>query len=189
MQIMPAEFGRLLHGAKNRGVVHHQRARIGHEQLEARNAVADQAAHLFKLRVAEVGDDAVKGVIDGRLAVGLAHPGIKRLPQAVCPWSERRNRSAWSFRRRPRQSCRSRNRRSWWCRRRACPDGCARRSPPGITRRPAASITLPAFSTGSACAIAVILPSAMPRSLANVSFAVTTVPFLITVSNCIQLSL
>src|SRR5712692_79291 len=53
--------------------------------------------------------------------------------------------------------------------------------PPGMTRRPEASMTRPAFSTGSGAAMAEILSPLMPISAAYVSEAVTIVPFRITV--------
>ena len=43
----------------------------------------DQLPHLFELRVAEIGDDAVEGVVDGGFALGFFHPRFERLPQAL----------------------------------------------------------------------------------------------------------
>ena len=40
-------------------------------------------AHLFELRVAQIRDDAVKGVVDGGLVVSLFHPGVEGLPQRL----------------------------------------------------------------------------------------------------------
>src|SRR5487761_457345 len=54
--------------------------------------------------------------------------------------------------------------------------------PPGITRYPAASTTRTAFSIGSCAPMAETLSPLTPMSATHVSVAVTTVPFLITVS-------
>src|ERR1700732_1179462 len=54
--------------------------------------------------------------------------------------------------------------------------------PPGRTKWLPASRTRPAFSVGSPAPIAEILSPAMPTSATDVSVAVTTVPFRITVS-------
>src|SRR5207244_595571 len=66
-----------------RGVVEHKNARIGHEQLEAGDAFADELAHFLELRGAEVGDDAVEGVVGDGLVVGFFHPGVEGLAQRL----------------------------------------------------------------------------------------------------------
>ena len=76
-------FGGLAHGAKDRGVIQHENAGIGHEQFEAGHAFANEFAHLFELRGAEVGDDAVEGVVGHGLVMRLFHPGIERLAQRL----------------------------------------------------------------------------------------------------------
>src|SRR6185437_10459112 len=59
--------------------------------------------------------------------------------------------------------------------------------PPGITRHPAASTTLPAFSIGSCAPMAEILWPLTPTSATHISVAVTTAPFLISMSKRIVL--
>src|SRR5579864_679161 len=59
--------------------------------------------------------------------------------------------------------------------------------PPGITRHPAASTTLPAFSIGSCAPMAETWWPLTPTSATQVSVAVTTVPFLMTMSKRIFL--
>ncbi len=59
--------------------------------------------------------------------------------------------------------------------------------PPGITKHPAASTTLPAFSIGSCAPMAETLWPPTPTSATQVSVAVTTVPFLISKSKRIVL--
>ncbi len=78
-----AMLGGLRHSAKNRGVVEHKDARIGHEQLEAAHSFADELSHLFELRRAKVGDDAMKGVVGDGFALGLFHPGLERLTETL----------------------------------------------------------------------------------------------------------
>ena len=76
-------LGGLAHGAENSGVVEHEDAGIGHEEFEAGDAFAYQFAHLFELRGAEVGDDAVEGVVDDGFVVRLLHPGVKGLAESL----------------------------------------------------------------------------------------------------------
>ncbi len=155
--------------------------------LKLETPSSNQRAHFLELRVAQVGDDAVEGVVDGRLAVGLFHPRFERLPQALALGLngeiDQRGRAADT----PRQSCRSRNRPRWWCRRKACPDACARRC------RPASPCAPPRRSP---CRVFDRQRLRDRRDLAiqrcrcrsrYVSVAVTTLPFLITVSKRIQL--
>ncbi len=54
------------HGFEDAGVIEHENAGVGHEELEAGNAFAHQLRHLGELRVGQVGDDAVKSVIGHR---------------------------------------------------------------------------------------------------------------------------
>src|SRR6266568_3436183 len=56
----------LAHGLEDGGVIEHENAGIGHEELEAGDAFANELAHFFELRGAEIGDDAVEGVVDER---------------------------------------------------------------------------------------------------------------------------
>ena len=76
-------FGGLAHGFEDGGVIEHENAGIGHEELEARDAFADELAHLFELRGAEVGDDAVEGVVGDGLVVRFLHPGIEGLAERL----------------------------------------------------------------------------------------------------------
>src|ERR1051325_8149859 len=54
--------------------------------------------------------------------------------------------------------------------------------PPGISSRPLASMTRPAFSAGSCAAMALMRSPEMPKSARKVSVAVTTVAFRMMVS-------
>jgi hypothetical protein len=76
-------FGGLAHGFEDRGVIEHEDAGVGHEELEASDAFADELAHFFELRGAKVGDDAVEGVVGHRFVVGFFHPGIEGLAERV----------------------------------------------------------------------------------------------------------
>ena len=76
-------FGGLAHGSKDGGIIEHEDAGIGHEKLEAGDAFADEFAHFIELRGAEVGDDAVKGVVGDGFVMGFFHPGIEGLAQSL----------------------------------------------------------------------------------------------------------
>ena len=86
-----AVLRRLAHRFEDCGVVHHQYAGIGHEELEAGNALAHHVIHVFKARVRQVGDDHVQAIVDAGFAFGLlppriergAHPGSARLDSKV----------------------------------------------------------------------------------------------------------
>ncbi len=60
-----------LHGPQDLAVGGVEHARVGHEQLEARDALADERVHLLERRVVDVGDDHVEAVVDGAVALGL----------------------------------------------------------------------------------------------------------------------
>src|SRR5215472_3465635 len=79
----PVVRGRLSHGPKDGGIVKHEHAWIRHEELEAGDAVADKLAHLFELRGAEIGDDAVEGVVGDGLVMRLFHPGVEGLAERL----------------------------------------------------------------------------------------------------------
>ncbi len=64
-------------------VINHEDARVGHEELEAGDAFADELAHLLELRGAEIGDDAVEGVVNDGLVVGFLHPGVESLAERL----------------------------------------------------------------------------------------------------------
>ena len=76
-------FGGLAHGAEDCGVVEHEDAGVGHEKFEAGHAFADEVGHFFELGAAEVGDDAVEGVVDGGFVVGLGHPGVEGVAESL----------------------------------------------------------------------------------------------------------
>ena len=78
-----AMLGGLQHRAENRGVVQHEHTRIGHEQFERRNAFAHQRAHFFQLRLAKFGNNAMERIVGHGLALGLFHPGVKRMAQGL----------------------------------------------------------------------------------------------------------
>src|SRR5207237_1883463 len=76
-------LGGLAHGAKNRGVVEHEHAGIGHEELEAGDAFANELAHFLELRGAEIGDYAVEGVVRDSFVVSFFHPSVKGLAEGL----------------------------------------------------------------------------------------------------------
>src|SRR2546426_2822446 len=78
-----AVFGGLAHGLEDRRVIEHEDARVGHEELEAGNAFADELAHLFELRGAEIGDDAVESVVGDGFVVGFLHPSVEGLAEGL----------------------------------------------------------------------------------------------------------
>ena len=59
----PAVLRSGLQRAENAGVIEHEDAGIGHEKLEAGHAFAHQSIHLLQLAIADIGNDAVKGII------------------------------------------------------------------------------------------------------------------------------
>ena len=69
--------------SKDAGIVEHENAGIGHEELETRHAIAHQSVHLLQLRGPEVGDDAMKRVIADCPAGRLLHPSIKGSSQRL----------------------------------------------------------------------------------------------------------
>ena len=76
-------FRGLAHGAEDGGVVEHEDAGIGHEEFETGDAFADEVGHFFELRAAEIGDDAVEGVVDGGFVVRFWHPGVERVAESL----------------------------------------------------------------------------------------------------------
>jgi hypothetical protein len=88
-----APLSRPLHGAQDLAVVAVEDARVGHEQLEAGDALVDQQVHLLeRLVVVAVRDDHVEAVVDGAVAVGLGVPGVEALLQRPRRCSARRSR-------------------------------------------------------------------------------------------------
>src|SRR6267154_50067 len=73
----------LPHGLKDGGVIEHEDAGVGHKELEAGDAFANELAHLFELRRAEIGDDAVEGVVGDGFVVGFLHPGIESMAEGL----------------------------------------------------------------------------------------------------------
>ena len=73
----------LAHGFEDGGVIQHEHAGVGHEEFEAGDTFADELGHFLELRGAEIGDDAVEGVVGNSFIVGLFHPGIERLAEAL----------------------------------------------------------------------------------------------------------
>ena len=126
---------------ENGRVVHHQHARIRHEQLEAGHAFAHHVVHVFQAGFAQVGDDHVQAVVDAWRGLRPSSTTYRARRACACPSAGWRNRSAWWCRRMPRRACRFQNRRSKWCRRRACPDACGRRSRRAESACRVASIT------------------------------------------------
>ena len=64
---------------ENAGVVQHEHARIGHEELERRDALADKRVHLQFHLIGELRDDHVEAVVDGRLSFRFLHPCFPRM--------------------------------------------------------------------------------------------------------------
>ena len=77
-----AVLGGLRERFEDGGVIHHQDARIGHEQLEAGHAFAHHVVHVFEAGFAQIGDDHVQAVVDGGAAFGLLPPGVERVAHA-----------------------------------------------------------------------------------------------------------
>ena len=73
----------LSHSAKNRRVVEHEDSGIRHEQFKTGDTLADQIGHFFELRAAKIRDDAVEGVVDGRLVVSFFHPGVEGVTKGL----------------------------------------------------------------------------------------------------------
>ena len=70
-----AALGSRLHGFQDLPVVAVEHAGVGHEQLEAGDAlVLGEVLHVLQRLVVDAADDLVKGVVDGAIAVGLAVP-------------------------------------------------------------------------------------------------------------------
>ena len=66
--------------AEDGRVVHHEDAGVGHEQLEAGEAlVFDHRVHVAELRVLQLGDDHVERIVGDRFSGGLFHPRVERM--------------------------------------------------------------------------------------------------------------
>jgi hypothetical protein len=76
-----AELAGAQHGAEDRLVVEEEHARVGHEHLEAGDALLDHGAHLVEDGRRHVGRDHVERVVDQRAPFGLGVPGVERLPE------------------------------------------------------------------------------------------------------------
>ena len=72
---------RLLEHGQELLVVDHQRALVGHEDLEGRDALGDAVLHLGDDLRPRVGDRHVEAVVDVRGAVGAAVPLLARVLQ------------------------------------------------------------------------------------------------------------
>jgi hypothetical protein len=72
---------RLLHRAQDLAVVGVEDARVGHEQLEAGDAlVGDELVHRLERVVVDAAEDHVERVVDVAVALGLAVPGGQARP-------------------------------------------------------------------------------------------------------------
>jgi hypothetical protein len=79
-----AVLPRPLQRAEDRLVVHHEDARIGHEQLEAGDPlVAHHPIHLAEPGVLELGQDHVEAVVDHCPAIGPLPPVVQRMPHRL----------------------------------------------------------------------------------------------------------
>jgi hypothetical protein len=75
IMIMAPQSAACLHGPQDLPVVAVEDARVGHEQLEARDAlVLDEVRHRLQRLVVDAADDLVEAVVDGAVALGLAVP-------------------------------------------------------------------------------------------------------------------
>ena len=79
----PAVAGRLLHGPQDLAVVRQHHARVGHEQLEAGDALIDQQVHFLESVVVDAAENHVESVVDGTVAFGLGHPGVEALTHVL----------------------------------------------------------------------------------------------------------
>jgi hypothetical protein len=64
------------HRAEDRRVVQHEHARIGHEELERRDAAVNHRVHLAQDLLVDLADDEVQPVIDVRFRAGLRQPAV-----------------------------------------------------------------------------------------------------------------
>ena len=69
--------GRLRERFEDGRVIHHQHARIGHEQFEAGYAFVHHGVHIFQAGFVEIGHDHVQAVIDGSAVFGLLPPDVE----------------------------------------------------------------------------------------------------------------
>ena len=79
----PAVVVGLLHGPQDLAVVAVEHARVGHEQLEAGDAVVDERVHLLQRPFVDATEDHVEGVVDGALPLGLGEPGVEAFPHVL----------------------------------------------------------------------------------------------------------
>ena len=80
-----AVLRRLGKGLEDRGIIHHEDVRVGHEKLEAGNPFTHQVIHVLEAGFPEVRDDHVEAVIDARPAFRLFPPGVQGLPHPRAP--------------------------------------------------------------------------------------------------------
>ena len=122
-----AVAGRGLHGLQDLPVAGQEHAGVGHEQLEAGDALADQLVHRLERLVVDVADDLVEAVVDGAVAAGLLVPErdlvLHPLPVRLHDEVDDRRRAAPG--RGPGAGLERVARRR--CRRTASPCGCGRR--------------------------------------------------------------
>ncbi len=78
-----AVAGGLLHGPQDLAVVGEEHAGVGHEQLEAGDALVDQRVHVLERLLVDVADDLVEAVVDGALALGLGEPLVEAVAHAL----------------------------------------------------------------------------------------------------------
>ena len=76
-------LGGLLHRLEDLAVGGVEDARIGHEHLEARHPFRDRGVHLLERLLVHVSDDQVEAVVDGAVALGLAHPRLEPVHQVL----------------------------------------------------------------------------------------------------------
>ena len=75
---------RLLHRSQDLAVVAVEDARVGHEELDARDAfLVDEPVHRGERVVVDAADDHVEAVVDRAVAVGLAVPRLEPVEHAL----------------------------------------------------------------------------------------------------------
>ncbi len=123
-----ARLGRVLHGPQDLAVVGVQHPGVGHEQLEAGDAlVVDQVGHRLQRLVVDTADDLVEAVVDRAVARRLLVPHGELIVDAEAGVLHGEVDDRGDATPRRGASCRSRTCRTPRSHRTAAPCGCARR--------------------------------------------------------------
>jgi hypothetical protein len=78
-----AGVARDLHGLQDLRVIRIEDAGVGHEELEARDALVGERAHRRQRVVVDAADDLVEAVVDRAVAAGLLVPGGQSVLHAL----------------------------------------------------------------------------------------------------------